>query len=227
MFDLSEAINDWRARLQSEGNCFDGDLTELEEHLREETAQLCRTGLTEQEAFLVSARRLGQMDLLSMEFGKVNRPAIWIARSRWMCLGVLVYLGALVTSHFLSKVFLTGGLAVGVPAYWAFALSSVSAVIIFLVIIGLVAMFLVRRKANLLPRGLLGRLVLLIGVACWFILMPVASNTCVFFAYRAVGQEALGNVLMVQAIGASIVSLLVPLIMAGWIILAPRRTRSA
>jgi hypothetical protein len=92
MFDLSKSSDQWREHLRRGGGCSEDDIAELEEHLHEEMKSLEKLGLSKDEAFLVAARRLGQVDLLAEEFKKVNVQAMSFARLRWMAVGVLAYL---------------------------------------------------------------------------------------------------------------------------------------
>ena len=67
MFQLEDRIRDWRRAVGSEGVCSTADLEELEIHLREEMAHLTETGLYQEEAFVIAARRLGEVQGLTQE----------------------------------------------------------------------------------------------------------------------------------------------------------------
>lgn len=95
MFDLDAEIRRWRNELlASEALCGE-DVDELEDHLREEFAQLRApvvlqpTLLSEEESFLIAARRLGQTDALATEFTKADPFAAWRRRGIWMLAGYL------------------------------------------------------------------------------------------------------------------------------------------
>src|SRR5262245_55051661 len=63
-FNLNHAIQRWRENLcQSPAFCSE-NLDELEVHLRDSVMCLQSRGLSEDEAFLVAVRRLGQADAL-------------------------------------------------------------------------------------------------------------------------------------------------------------------
>lgn len=58
--------------------CFsDSDIDELEDHLREEIASLMQNSLSEEEAFLIAVRRIGNPPSLSNEFRKINTHDLW------------------------------------------------------------------------------------------------------------------------------------------------------
>jgi len=77
MFDLEMQIHSWRDHLRAHGNFTEADIRELESHLREEIDDLISAGLTPDESFLISVKRLGNLDAISHEFAKVNTENLW------------------------------------------------------------------------------------------------------------------------------------------------------
>ncbi|MHB8126167.1 MAG: permease prefix domain 1-containing protein [Desulfitobacteriaceae bacterium] len=77
MFDLETQIQSWSDHLRAHGKLSDADIHELENHLRDEIEDLIGTGLTPDEAFLISVKRLGNVDAISHEFAKVNIENLW------------------------------------------------------------------------------------------------------------------------------------------------------
>lgn len=77
MFDLELNIRSWSDHLRARGNFKDTDILELENHLRDEIEDLIKTGLTQDEAFLISVKRLGNVNLISKEYSKVNTENLW------------------------------------------------------------------------------------------------------------------------------------------------------
>jgi hypothetical protein len=53
------------------------DVTELEDHLREQVAVLADAGLATDEAFLIAVKRLGDLDALSREFAREHSDRLW------------------------------------------------------------------------------------------------------------------------------------------------------
>lgn len=77
MFDLETSICSWSDLLREKGNCSDSDLLELEDHLRDEIDDLMKTGLSDDEAFLISVKRLGNVNAISNEYSKLNSENLW------------------------------------------------------------------------------------------------------------------------------------------------------
>jgi len=73
MFDLDEAIVEWRRQMAAGGVKTPEVLDELESHLRDDVEQQVRSGLSTQEAFKVAIRTIGQAKELKAEFQKVGR----------------------------------------------------------------------------------------------------------------------------------------------------------
>jgi hypothetical protein len=90
-FDLNRAIEQWRGSLEQSPAFRRENLDELETHLRDSVAVLQPRGLSEEEAFLVAARRAGSGAILGAEFGKVNARNLWLDRVLWMLVGNLLF----------------------------------------------------------------------------------------------------------------------------------------
>jgi len=74
MFDLEQAIADWRRQMLAVGIKAPVPLEELEIHLREDIAQQMQSGLSAQQAFGIAARKIGQAPELKREFKKIGTP---------------------------------------------------------------------------------------------------------------------------------------------------------
>ncbi len=84
MFDLENAIADWKDSLREAGSISPTSLTELESHLRDTIKELSGNKLSTKEAFSVSVMRLGPSADLGQEFSKVNGSYVWRNRTLWM-----------------------------------------------------------------------------------------------------------------------------------------------
>jgi hypothetical protein len=73
MFDLDQAILQWRRQLSASGLASAEILDELESHLREEIERQLAAGLTAEEAFHLSVARLGEPSLLRREFTRARK----------------------------------------------------------------------------------------------------------------------------------------------------------
>ena len=114
MFDIEKQIDGWRAQLVDGGSMTNADIVELEEHLRETVSDLVAKGLSEHEAFLVGATRLGDLSTLTKEYGKVNGTFVWRKRVLWMLCG---YVGGTAFANMIAGV---GALAASTAAYSGF-----------------------------------------------------------------------------------------------------------
>jgi len=71
-FDLKEAIRRWQQNLGTSPAFKADDLEELASHLHASVQRLKATGLSEEEAFLMATRRIGEHGPLEREFAKLN-----------------------------------------------------------------------------------------------------------------------------------------------------------
>lgn len=90
MFTIEQAIENWRNELRQKQTVMESDIEELESHLRDEMERLTPLGLSEEEAFWVATRRIGDTAQITAEFAKVNTAVIWKNRFFWMIAGVFV-----------------------------------------------------------------------------------------------------------------------------------------
>lgn len=72
MRNVDEQIEQWRNGLAESELLAGSDVSELENHLRDEMGHLKTSGLSDEETFLVARRRLGDTAALADEFAKVN-----------------------------------------------------------------------------------------------------------------------------------------------------------
>lgn len=70
MFDLNQAIEDWKQRMAEAGLHNSNLIDELESHLRDDIEAQVGSGLTSQQAFEAAVQRLGQPGALRAEFKK-------------------------------------------------------------------------------------------------------------------------------------------------------------
>jgi len=68
MFDLEQAIADWRKQMLAAGIKTPVPLEELESHLREEIEREIKSGQSEQLAFGLAGRQIGETHILKNEF---------------------------------------------------------------------------------------------------------------------------------------------------------------
>lgn len=73
MFDLEQAIAEWRKQMLAAGIKAPVPLEELENHLREDMQQHLRAGFGDQAAFDIAVRQIGPPKFLKSEFKKNER----------------------------------------------------------------------------------------------------------------------------------------------------------
>lgn len=74
---LEQQIEQWRNYLRRRQAIHSVDVTELEDHLREQVATLVDAGLASDEAFLIAVKRMGSLDALSAEFAREHSERLW------------------------------------------------------------------------------------------------------------------------------------------------------
>lgn len=70
-------IAEWRSAVLKGRAVVDADADELEEHLREQIADLEAAGLSGDEAFLIAVKRLGEVDAITAEFAREHGERLW------------------------------------------------------------------------------------------------------------------------------------------------------
>lgn len=77
MFDLASNIQSWSDLLRAKGHLNEPDIIELENHLKDEIDDLETAGLSPEEAFLISVKRMGNVHAISKEYSKVSSENLW------------------------------------------------------------------------------------------------------------------------------------------------------
>lgn len=87
MFDMEQAITQWRNRMAAQSGLSHGALDELESHLREDFRQSLALGVPEGEAFRVAVDRLGRPATIGTEFRKIDhRKSRLFTKGASLCL---------------------------------------------------------------------------------------------------------------------------------------------
>jgi hypothetical protein len=94
MFDIEQAITDWRRQMLAAGIKTPVPLEELESHLRNEIERQIKSGINAQRAFGEAARQIGPPKALKCEFQKANALTVERKRTIAIAAGVLtVFVG--------------------------------------------------------------------------------------------------------------------------------------
>src|SRR5205085_1178876 len=73
-FDLEEHIAEWRHALLASTSIGTEEADELEDHLRQEIERLSTGGISTEKSFVMASRKVGTIDALAAEYGKVSSP---------------------------------------------------------------------------------------------------------------------------------------------------------
>jgi cation transport ATPase len=93
MFNLDQAITEWRRQMSAAGLKTVEFLNELESHLRDDVAEQVRTGLNSEEAFAAAVQRIGPARVVQAEFAKSRTRTI---RQKLMLLVGLGFAGFII-----------------------------------------------------------------------------------------------------------------------------------
>ncbi|RPF21980.1 permease prefix domain 1-containing protein [Myceligenerans xiligouense] len=74
---LEAQIDQWRGFMRRRRAIAAPDVEEMEDHLREQVADLNAGGLDDDEAFLVAVKRMGNLDDVSREFAREHSDRLW------------------------------------------------------------------------------------------------------------------------------------------------------
>ena len=77
MESVETQIAEWRAYVANAPGVDGRDVDELEDHLRDQIAELNAAGLSPDEGFLVAVKRMGDVDALSREFAREHSGRLW------------------------------------------------------------------------------------------------------------------------------------------------------
>ena len=240
MFDLNNAISNWRMNLSEKQTCAKSDIDEMESHLREEIESLAASKLSQQEAFLVAAHRLGDIDNLSAEFAKVNKSILWRNRLFWAGAGLLSYFVAQYIAWCASTgCVLLAARYVGVRGYSLGAIGVVSKIVVFLAVIFALAIIVLLYETagrNKRQGGLFckvadnpwGKFLLFAGV---FIIIAVGLAARILFPttmVRMFSASEYGEIAIFQAYAGLVWLVSMPLILLAVVIrLRPSKLRKA
>lgn len=77
MEHIESEIAEWRAFVGRSPAVSNGDIDELEAHLRDQMSDLTSVGLSSDEAFLIAVKRVGSVHELSREFAHEHSARLW------------------------------------------------------------------------------------------------------------------------------------------------------
>lgn len=91
MHHFDENIEQWRRELLQAQTLSEEDVEELVDHLEQTVFDLCESGLSKAEAYWVARSRLGDVQVLQVEYYKVNQTLVWRKRIAWLLSGYFLF----------------------------------------------------------------------------------------------------------------------------------------
>lgn len=145
-FDLNQNICQWKGTLSQNGALSPDNILELESHLLDELDMLKTQGLTEEESFLVAQKRIGNVDALTSEYGKVNKGRRFLVRLKPYIIGVLIYVAFLSVTQVMHNLVLMG--CHTIPEFSNTGYNYVSIIVLSAFIVTSVLFLLIKLKFN-------------------------------------------------------------------------------
>ena len=201
MFQLESEIKQWRKSLAETESIGQPKALELETHLRDSMADLRGRGLSEQEAFLVGALRVGKPHELVTEYEKVDPQSVWRTRMLWMLGG---YVAFAVAGSIISGLSSVAGLAMSVAGFGSTWISAV-------VLLSLVAAWsLLLYRVHLQTRKSTAVTDQITSTICiWAVLGYFLSRAITMVVavpmYRLTNRQDIGVLSMIQGYGGLII----------------------
>jgi hypothetical protein len=199
MFTVEQAVENWKNELRQKQTVMESDIEELESHLRDEMERLKSLGLSEQEAFLIAVRRIGDTTQMAAEFAKVNTAAIWKTRFLWMVVGILMLRILTSCANFLSNAgVMLGHQLAGISWLATGILSAVVQTIILLILLYIfyaiavktTLFHQVRKRSAVISMVIVFVLSSLVGASSSFFCKVLLARYC---GVEQMGQFALGS----------------------------------
>ena len=174
MSDIEKRIEQWRAGLVGSELLGGSDVTELESHLREEMEHLKSLRLSDEEAFFIARRRLGDSAALEEEFAKVNPSRRISNRLYWMIMGVMGYYVLLPVSGLLPTASAYLAYRIGLASAWVTSLIYITGMIAYAAVVYRLLRYLASRwHSQIIARRLAAPICLVVLAAlanlllCW------------------------------------------------------------
>ncbi|MBE0535283.1 MAG: hypothetical protein IH624_06390 [Phycisphaerae bacterium] len=229
MFDLTNAVENWRRELSQSEAIAAADLNEMETHLREEIEGLAGRGLTEEEAFVIAARRLGSAGDLTCEFAKVNGAFIWQRRLFWMLAGVMLFMVAHAVAGVAAKALSLASTYIGLRGERVGLLESfISTAVLIITFYGVYRILGLNRKTHA-ATGPIKRsastAALLITAAVIVFVCTAATRFVPLIQLRFLGPEEVGRMALGAAYGWALWAVIAPFALATILILMSRTKR--
>ena len=226
MSDVEKQIEQWRTGLAGSEMLGNSTVDELESHLREQMGDLKASGLSDEEAFFVSRRRLGEADVLAEEFAKVNPSRRFANRLLWMATGVLGYFLVFHLSACTTYPTALLGYALGLRNPYLALVVCLTYAAAFAGIVALMWRYLaVRSSSEMTRRGASKAARVGLFVACIVVALHWIETFANLFMARVITPQGFRQVAMAQGWVSFWSAMFVPFLIAGLIALLALRDR--
>lgn len=224
MFDVEKQIEQWRAGMAGSETLGNSTIEELEGHLREQIGDLKASGLSDEEAFLVARRRLGDTTALEEEFAKVRPHRQLIQRLFWMAAGILGYFLALYASLCVTNMAAALGYTAGLRNPLLAVLACVLHVAVFVGIGGLLWRYLNASASRAVTRRTPVSLRVGLCAACAVTALSFVSLLSYGLMFRLMPSQGATQVAVARG-WAGIWITVMPFLLVGLIVLLVLRDR--
>ena len=102
-FSLKESIKIWKSELSQNSNMTKDNIDELESHLQDEIHELKQLGLSAEESLLIAKNRIGNINDLTSEFGKVNKDVYFRNKILPYLKGILLFMSFITLTNLLTS----------------------------------------------------------------------------------------------------------------------------
>ena len=217
MFDLNREMTVWRNNLNQSETLSQTDVDELESHLREEIESLKSAKLSDEEAFMIAAHRLGSPEKLADEFAKIDQGGALRQRLSWMIIGILGYLLAMQFIAFTGTAFVWLAGFKEVRGYSLGFVALACDVVLLGVVLSLCYfLWCYAQRSNRFrkwTRQLTTRLILLITLLVFLVVELASGIALPVMAFRVLGPSRYGQAVQVFAWTRLAWSIFVPVIL--------------
>ncbi len=113
-FNLKQSIDIWKSELSQNSYMTCDNINELESHLQDEIHELLKLGLSNEESLLIAKNRIGNIEKLTTEYGKVNNEVYFRNTITPYLKGILFFLAYLAIVDFLTHLSILIAYKVGI-----------------------------------------------------------------------------------------------------------------
>ncbi|MGO1751476.1 MAG: permease prefix domain 1-containing protein [Psychroflexus sp.] len=103
-FNLERSINIWKLKLSEDSSLSHDNIEELENHLYDEIEKLNKLGLSPEESLIIAKKRIGKVDEIKREFGKINNNMVLKKKMLLYLKGILIFFAFITITDLLASI---------------------------------------------------------------------------------------------------------------------------